>query len=242
MGVCLVRRMASAVRWWARCRKQRLLRTGQRFVFEGQRYRYFCHPYNVTWGNERTVEVPLARQFLAAAKGRRVLELGNVLAHYGLAGHEVVDKYEVAPGVRNLDLFDIPLEPPYDAILSISTIEHIEVDEEIYRSGAYVGESPGPPAPGSHADTPLRVAQHLVDLLAPGGRLMVTWPLGANAFLDAAAFRGDLAFDTLHYLRRLDDRNRWQIATLDEVRDLRYGTPFPCANAIAVATHQKPAR
>src|ERR687896_193842 len=64
------------------------------FELGGRRYRYFAHPYNATWRNERAVELSLAVALLEELSEARVLEVGNVLAHYGYGGHDVVDKYE----------------------------------------------------------------------------------------------------------------------------------------------------
>ena len=35
------------------------LRPAGTFVFAGHVYRYFRHPYNATWRNERAVEIPI---------------------------------------------------------------------------------------------------------------------------------------------------------------------------------------
>src|SRR3954451_22447894 len=73
------------------------------FVVDGRERRLFVHRYNETWRNERAVEVPLVVEALDA---HPVLEVGNVLGHYGHCGHTVVDKYERAPGVLNVDVLD----------------------------------------------------------------------------------------------------------------------------------------
>src|SRR4051794_2520782 len=68
------------------------------FGHDGATLPYLRHPYHYTWLNERAVEVPLAESVLtAAAPSARVLEIGNVLAHYRPVTHTVVDKYEQAP-------------------------------------------------------------------------------------------------------------------------------------------------
>src|SRR6476469_7061547 len=55
------------------------------FTFQGAAYPYLIHPHNFTWENERAVEVPIAWRavMLARVRGGRVLEVGNVLGHYG---------------------------------------------------------------------------------------------------------------------------------------------------------------
>ena len=51
------------------------------FVFEGKSLPLFYHRYNMTWANERAVEVPVAGEFLRRFAGKRVLEVGNVTPH-----------------------------------------------------------------------------------------------------------------------------------------------------------------
>src|SRR4051794_31163768 len=65
------------------------------FQLGGQTYSYFHHPYNVTWLNERRVEIPVIRALLARERDGRLLEVGNVLSHYDKSlVHPVVDRYE----------------------------------------------------------------------------------------------------------------------------------------------------
>jgi SAM-dependent methyltransferase len=187
------------------------------FELDGTRYPYVNRRYNATWINERAVELALADAFLDANAGRRVFELGNVMAHYGRGGHDVVDKYEVAPGVRNVDILEVPTKPAYDAVLSLSTVEHVGQDEE-----------PCEPAKA------LRALEHLRALLAPGGRLLVTFPVGHNSALDAAVQEERLPFESVRYLLRVDAANRWREARREELDGVRYGSPFPLANGIVV--------
>lgn len=59
-----------------------------------------------------------------------MLEVGNVLSHYFPIHHDIVDKYEVCPGVINQDIADFLPQEKYDLILSISTVEHVGWDEQ----------------------------------------------------------------------------------------------------------------
>src|SRR2546422_127317 len=74
------------------------------FIFNGRSYRYFYHVYNKTWKNERGVEIPIFWEIVQTHQGKRILEVGNVLSHYFHIQHDVVDRYEVAPGVINQDI------------------------------------------------------------------------------------------------------------------------------------------
>jgi SAM-dependent methyltransferase len=137
------------------------------FTWWGEPFGYADFAYNTTRLNERAVELPIARQFLTGQVGR-LLEVGNVLSHYypELPQRAVVDRYEEAKGVSNIDVFRI--DRTWDRIVSISTLEHVRWDEatprEVGRSAAAV--------------------EHLRDLLAPGGRMLVTIPMGWNTPLD----------------------------------------------------------
>jgi hypothetical protein len=84
----------------------RLFKASRTFTFQGEVYRYFYHPYNITWRNERAVEVPIVWKIVNKYVGRNVLEVGNVLSHYFPVHHDVLDKYEKAKGVINEDVVE----------------------------------------------------------------------------------------------------------------------------------------
>jgi hypothetical protein len=143
------------------------------FALGGESYRLLRRAYGLTWVTERAVEVPVAQRLLERHRGERVLEVGNVLSHYMRTDHEVVDKYERAPGVRNVDVLDLAAEPEYDLVIAISTLEHVGRDET-------------PREPGRA----IRALEHLRGLLRPGGTLFATVPVGYNPELDAALAAG----------------------------------------------------
>jgi len=188
------------------------------FTFAGQAYRYHAAIYNRTWTNERTVELPIVIRAIAERPGARVLEVGNVLAHYGVSGHTVVDKYETAPGVLNRDILDVEDAAGFDLVVSISTLEHTGFEEEV-----------------DEPEKPARVAAHLGRLLRPGGRAIVTFPLGYNPGLDALVSERPEAFGELRGLRRVSADNRWTEMPVPDLLGARYGAPFPSANALVVA-------
>jgi hypothetical protein len=144
----------------------------QPFLLDGVKYSCLVHLYNRTWTNERAVEIPLARTFLANSTGP-VLELGNVLANYGAAGHTVIDKYEIQPSVLNVDVVDYRPDERFGAIISISTLEHVGFDE----------------LPRDASKIP-RALNHLRNLLLPGGQMLVTCPLSYNPHLDELVAAG----------------------------------------------------
>jgi hypothetical protein len=192
------------------------------FRFDDTVHSYLRHPYNWTWLNERAVEVPLAAAVLAGSGAERVLEVGNVLGHYQAVGHTVVDKYEQAPGVLNADVADLELPGPYDLILAVSTLEHVGLDEDV--------QDPGKPA---------RAIARLTSLLAPGGRLWCTFPVGYNESLDRQLRAGELGFTRLSALRRLGPSNRWEQAPVDEVWGTSYDWLLYTAQAVVVAELQR---
>ncbi|HEV3071626.1 MAG TPA: hypothetical protein VGY76_09430 [Solirubrobacteraceae bacterium] len=191
----------------------------QRFQFGGQSFGYHVATGNRTWDNERAVELPIAWDALQRhGSSQDVLEVGNVLGHYFDTSHPVLDKYEHGPNVTwNEDV--ISFEPPFapQLVLSISTLEHIGHSEQ----------------PREHAKF-RRALDAILGWLAPGGRLIFTVPLGYNPavrdYLDAP----HAARRSLRCLRRTTPENLWEQVGYSEVRELRYGRPFPCANAIAV--------
>jgi hypothetical protein len=199
------------------------LARGGTFDWEGETRPLFVHPYNTTWRNERAVEIPLVWGWVqeAYAEGQRVLEVGHVLGHYLPTRHPVIDRFERAPGVANADVAEYDPDQSFDLIVSISTLEHVGFDE-------------GTRDP---AKAPAAVAR-LVSLLAPGGRLVATAPLGYNPDFDRLLRSGGFAFTRVRYLLR-QTRTHWRTATPNEVAGVRYGAPFPGGNAIAVAEHER---
>lgn len=199
----------SPVRLYWRVLKMRLTRClrAKTFRFNGKEYEYFYHPYNRTWKNERGVEIPIFQEILARHQGTRILEVGNVLSHYVPIQHDVVDKYEVSPGVINQDIIAFVPPEKYDLIVSISTLEHIGWDEQ-------------------PKDPPklLRAIEHMRSAcLAPRGMLVASLPVGYNRYLDDLLDEGKSPFTTHHFLKRVSKRNYWTEADWQQVRTVPYG-------------------
>ena len=196
-----------------RARLRRELRHG--FAFRGQRHRFHVAQYNATWLNERQVELPLALRAVRDARGRRVLEVGNVLAHYGRIRHAVVDKYERHAAARNEDFLE-HAGGPYDLVVSVSTFEHIGWDEPDRDAAKF------------------RVALgHARRLLAPGGRLLVTVPLGYNPAVDAFVLAPPPGYEVGFLRRTGPGPGEWEEAAGVDPADHPYGVG--CANASAIA-------
>jgi len=174
------------------------------FQFQQEEYEYFWHRYSSTWRNERAVEVPIIQAMVEKYRGKRILEVGNVLSHYFHVPYEVVDKYELGEDVINRDILEFSPSSSYDLIVSISTLEHVGWDE-----------MPREP------EKILRAVNHLRSLLAPGGLLAVTLPLGYNHQMDAMLASGALRFPRQYYFKRTDSR-RWVESSWEEVLGSKY--------------------
>jgi hypothetical protein len=185
----------------------------------GVDYRYFYHAYNQTYCNERAVEIPLVWPLVQGAPPERVLEVGNVLGHYFATRHNVVDKYERAPGVHNVDVVDFRPTRPYDLIVSISTLEHVGFNEQ-------------PLEP----EKPWRAIRNLQRALSSQGRLVITVPIGANPHLDRMLEEGRIPLDDPVCLRRISRDNRWRQVPWEDIHQARYGRPYRNANGVLMAT------
>ncbi len=186
------------------------------FRFQERLYPYFEHSINGGRANERTVEVALALPLLETARGP-VLEVGNVLTQHGYGGHTVVDRYEAAEGVLNVDIADFDDGVRYGLILSISTLEHVGWDEQ--------------PRDSTKISRVLdRLLRHL---LAPGGRFFATVPMGHNPHLDRLLLENQTGTE-LAFLRRLDAAGHWRPVPRAELGEPLYNHLFPMGNVVAV--------
>lgn len=192
------------------------------FVFAGKTHAYEIHPFILD--NERAVEVAVARGFLAGHSGG-ILEVGNVLANFIGLPHYVVDKYEQAPGVINEDIIAYHPGKKYNAIVTLSTLEHVGWDE-----------TPRTP------EKILQAIEHLKQLLTDGGELLATMPIGYNSYLDQAIRERRTGFSEVKFLVRTTADNQWREASQDEAMTKQFGQPYSCANAIMVGTFQVPRR
>ena len=103
-------------------------------------------------------------------------------------------------------------------IISISTLEHVGWDRD------------------KKEPEKIEIAvDKLKQLLAPGGELLVTVPIGFNCYLDEFIEKGTLDFDSYQFLKRISNNNEWEQVEWDEVKESKYNQPYSNANAIAVA-------
>ena len=189
------------------------------FLANGQKLRLFFHPYNITWNNERMIEVPIALNWIR--DDEEFLEIGNVLNHYIKKEHTVIDLYEKGKGVINQDVVTIiGFENKFDKIISISTLEHVGWDTAEKKD------------PGK-----LKIGlESIMRCLKTGGSLVFTVPVGYNEFLDQSLKDG--YFKDCVFIKRTGYLS-WRETSFEEAIKCKYGLPFNAANALAVITINK---
>ncbi len=196
-------------------------RRGKReFLLQGKTYTYFDHFYNLTWLNERRVEIPIIMDVLNRNPDARALEVGNVLSHYDHSlKHTVVDKYEDSKRGHYFkeDAETFSSDDQYDIIVSISTLEHVGWDES-------------PRDPGKI----FRTIHNLRGLLSAKGALVFTAPVGYSQPLDRLIDEGDGFVERL-CLRRVNSINEWEESDWVTVRRSAFHSPYPFANGLVVA-------
>ncbi|MEP6674218.1 MAG: hypothetical protein ABJA78_03660 [Ferruginibacter sp.] len=195
----------------------KLFSKNKKFTFNNKDFNYFIHQFNQTYYNERCVEIPIVKDYLDRYPANETLEIGNVLSHYFESNHTIIDKFETAKSVINIDVVDYNPGVKYKLIVSISTIEHIGWDDY------------------PRDDKKILVAMEVMkNLLTPDGTLLVTAPMGYNPNLDEMIRTGKLGFRKQLFLKRKTQMGKWQEISLEETADARYGKPFPCANILFV--------
>ncbi|HEY4497211.1 MAG TPA: hypothetical protein VJC20_00410 [Candidatus Paceibacterota bacterium] len=193
-------------------------KTPYHFSYRSKKYQQFWKNYNATWLNERAVEIPIIMDIIQSYRGKRILEVGNVLSNYFSVTHDVLDKYDSAFGVIRRDAARFIPEEKYDLIVSISTIEHIGFDE----------------TPQDLKKIPTTIENLKMNCLNENGKMVITLPLGYNANLDGMIELKELEFDTINFLKRINKKNQWKEVSWDEARGGRYNFPFPFANVVAI--------
>lgn len=192
-------------------------RRGRTFSVGAVTLPYELSRYNGAWLNERSVEISLARHLLSGLAPDAVLEVGNVLPHYDRSGHTVVDKYEAIEGVVNEDILEYQPGRTFDAVVAISTLEHVGFDE-----------------PNKNPLGPALALDAMRSHLSPGGFVLVTVPLGYNPGLDDSIATGRFSCSRQFSLRRTSKDNDWVQDSVEAALDADYGSPFPNANAVYI--------
>lgn len=189
-----------------------------KFIFNNKKYDYFCNRYNLTWTNERAVEIPIVADWIRERKNGKFLEIGNVLSHYFKTENDVVDKYEKSEGVINKDVVNFKPKKKYNLIASISTLEHVGWDEDKKDSRKI-----------------LKAINNLKkNCLAPNGSMIITMPLGYNEHLTELLRNKSIPFKEGYYLKRISRTNKWKQVGWENVKDIKYDFKSCRANAILI--------
>ena len=195
----------------------KLFRSRRVFFVDGKGFRYRFSWYNSTWSNERAVEIPLIWDIVQSHRGKRVLEVGNVLSHYFPIVHDVLDKYERSAGVLNEDVVDFCPDQKYDLIVSISTLEHVGWDEE-------------PVEP----EKVIKAIEQLRTKMNKNATFVFTVPLAYHTTLDKHIRQKTLNLSRMVFMKRTTRDNQWVEATLAEVQNLKFNDPYPYASSIMI--------
>jgi hypothetical protein len=188
----------------------------RRIVVNDMEHKYLVHWYNVTYINERAIEVPISLSYCCGD----ILEVGNVLSHYVDFKHDVVDKYEIGKGIINEDIVDYSPGKLYDSIICISTLEHIGWEEE------------------ERDPQKIFIAlDKMKSLLKPKGVLIVTVPVGWNPFVNERMIRE--RFTDVFCFHRTSRYDWVQCKWHDTDYCRRWGDPYPYANDLMIGIYKK---
>lgn len=185
------------------------------FLFQNKKYNYFYHEYNQTYKKERIIEIPIVLDYIKQYEGQKILEVGNVLSNYIDCSHDIIDKYDSAKHVIHQDIVDYKPRDKYSLIVSISTIEHIGVEDI--------------PSDPKKVITAIDNMKKMLDI---NGKIVVTIPMGQNKFLDAYLYRNIIKWNEIYAFKRIS-RERWIEVSWDDIES-NYDHPYGNANELFV--------
>ena len=212
--------------------------TERRFVYGGREYPYLFHSYNNFGLTERSVEMPIVKHYLTSRPWRSVLEIGNVTGYYAdyfvgaFPNKTVVDKLETDCSVVTKDVAEYDPGTTFDFVFSVSTFEHM--DSDLGRNKDY---RPGTTRHGTVAAD--NIVHCYEKLLAPGGLMMITAPLGYTPEWDATWWSETLTrypFTSLkkRLVSRISEQEWAEVTGFAADREYAYGRPYPYANHVSI--------
>jgi hypothetical protein len=213
-----------------------LLNKVRRFSFCGKSLCYVTNRYHNAYLSERTAEIPAILSLLADRKGDSILEVGNVLSHYVSVSHDILDKYEVSPGVINKDIVEFIPTRLYDTVVCISTVEHIGWDENPKDTYKIYIENKAPNLVLKEIN-PQKILKTLAlfkTMVRSGGLVIITFPAGYNPHLDKMVEDGAIVFSERYCLKRISEDNRWVECDWEEVKTKRYNSPYFFGNGLII--------
>ena len=188
------------------------------FCYNGHWLPYFDHPY--TFNTERRIEIPIALHHMNTLSN--VMEVGNVLSRFISTNYPIVDKYEKVGRIINKDIVGLKWAVSLDQIVCISTLEHVGWDHPEEKDNLKTKQA----------------LESMHSLLKPGGRLLLTFPIGYNIMLDDLFYRQPELFGDVTCMKRRPG-NKWGQTTQANIRGCAYGRPFKCANGLVVSNYEK---
>lgn len=63
--------------------------------------------------------------------------------------------------------------------------------------------------------------------------------MGYDFEMDRLLQIGKMLFTKQYYLKRISEDNKWIEATWEDVQNVKYNYPFPCANGLIIAIIEK---
>ena len=199
------------------------------FKFNGADYLYFFHRHNTGWPphrcTERVVELAIADHWLDCIGPDPVVEIGAVSPYYWPCRIDrIIDPADAHSKVSDrVSLFDTQLDKLN--VLSISTIEHIGLDDYQWQSAHQ------PLAENGGRGNAIQAVQKFA---AEADRFLITVPVGYNGHLDDWLFGTHSPATGINRYFFLRD-GIWSWRQTQKVSEARkpYGQP-DWANAIVV--------
>lgn len=189
------------------------------FTFDDSKYTYETGEYNDARLNERAVEVPIAAKL--ATTYDRVLEVGNVLSHYGYEVNTVVDMGDYGKGFDVEDILLFKTGELFDCAICISALVHFPAD--IFA---------------------IEIVQHIKSLLKPGSPYLFTIPYGYNASIHSAIDENEFSVDNTYRLDKVDfEKHTWKELTAKQTNrlpDLAYNGKSQWANTLYILAGNTP--
>lgn len=187
------------------------------FTFDGSKYIYETGKYDLARLNERAVEVPIAAKLLET--NDNVLEVGNVLRHYGHRPYMVIEGGKEFVVNYLLGKWSTAPTPIYDCSICIGGLAHLAVDDAI------------------------DMVQQIKGALKPGSPYLFTIPHGSNEDIDMAITVNDFEVD---YIMRMDKRDgelhtwKQELRRFGEIKDLAYNGKSQGANTLYILAGNTP--
>ena len=178
------------------------------FYFKKRRYFYCREKYNLSWRNERAIEIPIFQRLIRENSKANILEVGCVLKRYKSSTKSnwtIVDKFEKFGNTLNLDIIDYNPRKKFDLILSISTIEHIGLEDG-----------------SSEKNKVTKAINHIVtNCLSKNGKFIFSIPIGYNKYLDHKIFSKRIHLSKVYFFKKCKN-NDWVEVDREKVVDCEY--------------------